>query len=420
MKALIVGGGIGGLATALSLHERGIDCELYEQAGGIRELGVGINTLPHAIKELADLGLLDQLDTVGVRTYELIMTNRLGQEIWRDLRGVDAGYAVPQFSIHRGRLQGVLYDAVRLRLGADAVHVGHRLASYEQDSDGVLAHFVDRADQPIGTARGDALIAADGIHSTVRATLFPEEGPPRWNGVLMWRGAADWPMFLTGRSMIIAGGTAGKLVIYPIGPGSTPERRLTNWAVCVQIAEPGSTPPRREDWSRPGRWDELEPHLDRFVVDHLDLRGLVGATPEFYEYPMCDRDPLPRWTAGRVTLLGDAAHPMYPMGSNGGSQAILDARCIARCLDTEPDVPTALRGYQDERLSLTTQIVRMNRTGGPEGVIDVVEELAPEGFDHVEDVISPSELEAILKSYATASGFTKEQVNRQVSTARRR
>jgi 5-methylphenazine-1-carboxylate 1-monooxygenase len=412
MKVLIVGCGIGGLATALSLHERGIECELFEQSGGIRELGVGINTLPHAIKELAELGLLEQLDAVGIRTYELIMTNRFGQEIWRELRGMDAGYAVPQFSIHRGRLQGLLYNAVRERLGADAVRVGHRLAGFEQDSDGVRAHFVDRDGAPVAGVRGDVLVAADGIHSTVRATLYPDEGPPRWNGVMMWRGAHDWPMFLSGRSVLVAGGTAAKLVLYPIGAGTTPDNRLTNWVVCARIAQPGTVPPRREDWARPGRRDEFAVSLAKFDIQHVDVPGLVGATPQFFEYPMCDRDPLPAWSFGRVTLLGDAAHPMYPMGSNGASQAILDARCLARCLGTDSDVPAALQSYQDQRLPMTTQIVQMNRTGGPEGVIDVVEDLAPDGFDDLDDVISHTELEAILKGYATASGFSREQVNR--------
>lgn len=414
MKVLIVGCGIGGLTTALSLHERGIECELYEQSAAIRELGVGINTLPHAIKELADLGLLERLDAVAIRTSELIMTNRFGQQIWREPRGLEAGYAVPQFSIHRGRLQGVLHAAAVERLGAENVHVGHRLQHFEQDRAGVRAHFVDRAGNRLPDGRGDVLIGADGMHSAVRAQLYPDEGPPRWNGVMMWRGAADWPAFLTGQSMIVAGGTQAKLVLYPIAPGSTPQHRLTNWAVCIQVAEPGAVPPRREDWSRTGSRAELQPHLDEFTITQTDLPGLVAATEQFYEYPMCDRDPLPRWTDGRVTLLGDAAHPMYPMGSNGSGQAILDARLLAALLqDAGADgAPEALLSYQDQRLPATAQIVRMNRVGGPEGVIDVVEDLAPQGFESIEQVISRGELESILKDYATAAGFAKEQVNR--------
>src|SRR3712207_2990676 len=206
MKAIIVGGGIGGLTAALMLHEKGIACEVYEQAEAIRELGVGINTLPHAIKELKALGLLDRLDAVAIRTYELFYLNRFGQEIWREPRGLDAGYDVPQFSIHRGRLQSVLYEAVKERLGKGVIRTVCRLRAFTQDESGVTAYFFSRAGAHMATARGDVLIGADGIHSQVRATLFPDEGPPCWNGLMLWRGATEWPVFLTGRSMIVAGG----------------------------------------------------------------------------------------------------------------------------------------------------------------------------------------------------------------------
>jgi 5-methylphenazine-1-carboxylate 1-monooxygenase len=411
MKAIIVGGGIGGLTAALMLRARGFDCELFEQADAVRELGVGINTLPHAIKELAELGLLPRLDAVGIRTYELIYTNRFGQEIWREPRGLDAGYEVPQFSIHRGRLQNVIYQAVRSRLGESRLHTGHRLGAFTQDEAGVTAYFFDRNGAHRATARGDVLIGADGIHSLVRETLYPAEGPVRWNGSMLWRGAIDWPKFLTGRSMVIAGGMAAKLVVYPIGEGAREDRPLTNWAVLVRTGE-GGVPPRKEDWSRQGRFEDLMPHVQRFRIPYVDAKSLIEATPEFFEYPMCDRDPLPRWSFGRVTLLGDAAHPMYPVGSNGASQAILDARCLADRLVAAEHPCAALWAYEQERLPMTAQIVQMNRKGGPEGVIDAVEERAPEGFQNIEDVLSFEQRKAIVRGYASSAGFAQQQVNK--------
>jgi 2-polyprenyl-6-methoxyphenol hydroxylase-like FAD-dependent oxidoreductase len=394
------------------LHARGIDCEVYEQAEAVRELGVGINTLPHAIKELAELGLLERLDAVGIRTYELFYTNRFGQEIWREPRGLDAGYEVPQFSIHRGKLQGVIYQAARARLGEGRIRTGLRLGAFSQDESGVCAYFFDRSGAHRATAHGDVLIGADGINSFVRERLYPSEGPARWNGVMLWRGAIDWPMFLTGRSMIVAGGMAAKLVIYPIGEGAREDRRLTNWAVAAKTGDANTPPPRKEDWSRAGRFEDLMPHLQRFLIPTVDARALIEATNEFWEYPMCDRDPLPRWSHGRVTLLGDAAHPMYPVGSNGASQAILDARVLAdRLKDAEHPVQ-ALWAYEQERLPPTAEVVRLNRRGGPEGVIDAVEARAPDGFANIDEVMSFEERKAIVRGYASTAGFAREQVNK--------
>ena len=412
MKVIIAGAGVGGLVTALMLHARGIDCELFEQADAVRELGVGINTLPHAIKELAELGLLDRLDAVAIRTYELFYTNRLGQEIWREPRGLDAGYDIPQFSIHRGRLQAVIYQAVRARLGESRIHLNCRLQSFTQDDGGVTAYFFDRHGSHRHTACGDVLIGADGIHSVVREKLFPDEGPPRWNGLMLWRGAIDWPAFLTGRSMVVAGGLAAKLVIYPIAEGSRADKRLTNWAVVGRVGDPSMPIPQKQDWSRPGRFEDLMPHLRRFRIPYVDAKALIEATSEFWEYPMCDRDPLPRWSHGRITLLGDAAHPMYPVGSNGASQAILDARFLAdRLADAEHPVQ-ALWTYEQVRLPMTAEIVRMNRRGGPEGVIDAVEARAPDGFSNIDDVLSFEQRKAIVRGYASTAGFAREQVNK--------
>jgi 2-polyprenyl-6-methoxyphenol hydroxylase-like FAD-dependent oxidoreductase len=413
MKAIIVGGGIGGLATALFLRARGIGCELFEQSETIRELGVGINTLPHAIRELAGLGLLDRLDDVGIRTDQLFYLTRHGQEVWHEKRGLDAGYEVPQFSIHRGRLQSVLHQAVIERLGGEAIRTGCRLGAFTQDEGGVTAYFFDRIGAHAHTARADILIGADGIHSKVRETLFPLEGPPCWNGLMLWRGAHDWPTFLTGRSMIIAGGLSAKAVVYPIAEGSSPASRITNWAVLVRISDGSAPPARREGWSNLGKREELMPHVAGFSIPQVDFAGLVGATPEFWEYPCCDRNPLPYWSSGRVTLLGDAAHPMYPVGSNGASQAILDARCLADALAHSEHPRQALVAYERQRLPVTADIVASNRRGGPEGVIDAVEQLAPQGFTDVNSVLNYEAREAIVRGYAAKAGFAARVVARQ-------
>jgi 2-polyprenyl-6-methoxyphenol hydroxylase-like FAD-dependent oxidoreductase len=413
MHVLIVGGGIGGLATALSLHDVGIACTVFEQVRELRELGVGINTLPHAIKELAALGLLSDLDRAGIRTRELIYANRFGQVVWRELRGTDAGFDTPQFSIHRGKLHGVLLQAVRARLGEDAVQTGCRLVSFSEHADRVVARFERRDAGEAFDVEGDVLVGADGIHSTVRAAFYPDEGPPVWNGMMLWRGAADWPVYIDGRTMVIAGGMGQKFVYYPIhADPATPQRRLTNWAVMARIGDGTGAPPRREDWNREGRLDEVEPFVrDRFRLDFVDPLALIRASGAFYEYPMCDRDPLPRWSFGRATLLGDAAHPMYPVGSNGASQAVLDARALARHLTNRAGVVDALAAYDAERRPMTAEIVLNNRKGGPERVIDVLEERAPDGFTDIDAVASHAEREAIVRGYASMSGFAREQVN---------
>lgn len=411
LKVIIIGGGIAGLVTALTLHAAGMEAVVFEQASQVRELGVGINTLPHAIEVLSSLGLMDALDAAGVRTEELIYLNRLGSRIWHEPRGIAAGFSVPQYSIHRGKLQGVLRDAVIARLGGAAIQTGHRLHNFTQSPQGVVASFTPGAQAAPVTVQGDIMVGCDGIHSVVRAHYYPDEGPPTWNGIMLWRGATFWQPFLTGRSMLIAGGMGAKLVVYPIhNDPARPHEVLMNWAVAARTGT-GSSPPRREDWNRPGQLAELLPFVEgRFSLSEIDPLALIRATPEFYEYPMCDREPLPRWSHERVTLLGDAAHPMYPVGSNGASQAILDAQCLAIALAAAPNDPVmALKRYEAERLGKTAEIVRSNRLGGPERVIDLIEDRAPDGFNRIEDVASHEELRAIVGGYAQAAGFFRPQ-----------
>ena len=334
---LITGGGIGGLTLALMLHQRSIPCLVFEAAETVRPLGVGINTLPHAIRELAALDLLPSLDKIGIRTRTLTYANHRGQPIWSEPRGLDAGHDVPQFSLHRGRLQTMLWDTATERLPAPP-QPGHRLLDWTEHPTGITARF-QRPDGTTTTQQGRGLIGADGIHSTVRRTLHPHDGGIRWNGIAMWRGALDWPAFEGGDAMVIAGDAAAKLVLYPIAPGATPATRLTNWVIYARIAEPGTTPPARESWSRRGAYADFKHLAERLNLPFIDTQAMIQATTEIFEYPMADRDPLPWWTQGRTTLLGDAAHPMYPVGSNGASQAILDARCLVGLLADKPTAP---------------------------------------------------------------------------------
>lgn len=355
MTILIIGGGIGGLVTALSLHQIGVVCRVFESASQIEPLGVGINTLPHAVRELTELGLDVELERTAIPTAALAYYSKRGQLIWSEPRGRAAGYHWPQYSIHRGKLQMLLYQAVLERLGEDSVVTGHHLESFEQTDDRVCARFVERSTgRSLGEVAGDLLVAADGIHSAVRKQLYPEEGPPIWNGAILWRGVTEAAPFLDGRTMIMAGHEFQKFVCYPISrPLEDRGRALVNW-VAERKFEPDRAW-RREDWNREGKLDEFLPEFESWRFDWLDIPALIEGAGVCFEYPMVDRDPLDRWTHNRVTLLGDAAHPMYPIGSNGASQAILDARVLAREVARNGVSRAALEAYEAERSEATAR-----------------------------------------------------------------
>jgi 2-polyprenyl-6-methoxyphenol hydroxylase-like FAD-dependent oxidoreductase len=411
MTVLIAGGGIGGLTLALSLHQIGVPVRVFESVPQLKPLGVGINVLPHAVRELVELGLMDKLDASGVRTKELAYFSKRGQPIWSEPRGLDAGYKWPQFSIHRGILQQILLDTAIERLGTDNILTSHHLSDWTETPNGVRAGFIDRVTgKPAGAYEGDILIAADGIHSAVREKLYPNEGPPIWNGRILWRGITASDAFLSGRTMIMAGHEMLKFVCYPISKApDTSGKYQINW-----IAErhmPPSWQWRREDYNRAAKLDEFLPWFETWNFDWLDVPGLIKACAHAYEYPLVDRDPLARWTFGRVTLLGDAAHPMYPVGSNGASQAILDARTLTREILANGPTNAALVAYEAERRPATSDLVMLNRRNGPEQVMQLVEERAPDGYKVVTDVLSQTELEDIAANYKRVAGFQVEALN---------
>jgi 5-methylphenazine-1-carboxylate 1-monooxygenase len=417
VKAIIVGGGIGGMALALSLHAAGLDdLEIYESASAIKELGVGINVLPHAVRELTELGVSDDLAAVGIPTAEMVFYSMHGQRIWGEPRGEAAGYHWPQISVHRGELLGVLYRAVGGRLGADRIHTGHHLARFGRADGGrAWGEFVDRmSGEVIARAEGDLLVGCDGVHSVVRNALYPDEGPPKWNGITSWRGVTPGEPFLSGRTMVLAGHLERYVVAYPISKRHEDEGgSLINWVANFKTAD--GRPMPRQEWDHTRRLDEVLTAFEAFRFDFLDMPALIRATDEIYTYPMADRDPLPSWDFGRVTLLGDAAHPMYAMGSNGGSQAIIDARVLARELALRDSVEEAVTAYDAQRRPATAAVVEANRRGGPNEVLKLVHDRAPDGFERLEDVISRDELDAVASGYHRTAGFDPEILNSRPS-----
>jgi 2-polyprenyl-6-methoxyphenol hydroxylase-like FAD-dependent oxidoreductase len=406
MSVIIVGAGMGGLTLGLKLHEAGIACRIYESAPLIRPVGVGINVLPHATKVLAALGLEEALARVAVTTKESAFFNRFGQLIYREPQGRFAGYDWPQFSIHRGDLQGVLVDTFRHRAGADCLVTGWQCTGAEQDEAGATAHFRDPVTQQrLEPQRGTVVVGCEGIHSVIRKQLHPSEGEPVYSGVNIWRGVTRWPPILTGASMIRAGWLkTGKMVIYPIRDAiDDAGNQLVNWAAEIE-----TTRYQRRDWNRPGNLDDFLFAFADWHFDWLDVPRFIASADAILEFPMVDQDPLDRWSFGRVTLLGDAAHPMVPRGSNGAGQAILDAAALTDCLKAIGDPVAALKEYEDSRLAATTNVVLTNRKNPPDAILrEVFERTGDRPFGNIDDVISREELAAMSEKYKRVAGYDK-------------
>ena len=427
-RIIIVGGGIGGLSTALALHAAGFtDIHVFEASAQVTSLGVGINVQPSAVLVLRNLGLLPALREIGVETQELNYYNRHGHAILSEPRGLWAGYEVPQLSVHRGELQMLLLDAVKTRLGSDHVHLDHALTTYEQNDSSITAHFVRRSvpDEPptFPSMAGSLVVAADGINSTARRLLYPNEGPPRFSGRILWRGCVEREPYLTGASMVWAGHANQKFIAYPIsGRSARRGASLVNWIAELRVRsedDPDLTPPPT-DWTKRVPKERFAGPFSEWACGGLVMADLINSTENVFEFPMCDRDPVDRWSFGRLTLLGDAAHAMYPIGSNGATQAVLDAEKLASCLAAaaatwkQPGVvESALTAYQDARLPPTTQIVMANRANGPDHVLELAHQRAPQGFANVYDVIPKDELESIGAAYKLVAGFEKDGVNKK-------
>jgi len=414
MKVMIIGGGIAGATAALSLHTMGIQARIYDTVADLRPLGLGINLQPNGVRELIELDLGRQLAETGIETSTFAMYNRQAQLVWSEPRGLAAGYRWPQCSIHRGDLQVALVGAVRERLGADSISLNHHLASFEEKDGGVVAHFVDRrTGKSLGSHFADALIGADGINSNVRRQLYPNEGEPVWSGRIQWRGCVETEPFLDGRTQVIIGGKEQRVIIYPMSQAAAKRgKSLVNWLALLGNQ---TNYEKREAWDRKVPKERFFDKFADWNFDWLNVADLIASTEEIFEYPEADRDPLRKWSFGRVTLIGDAAHPMRPVGSQAGTQAILDARVVARALATTDSVSAAFQKYEQERLPVMTEVTLRNRELGPEVVLHMAEQRAPDGFRDIEDIIPRKELEDISRNFKVAAGFDPATLNARPS-----
>lgn len=405
MKVAIVGGGVCGLSLALHLNKQGIQSRVYERVPEIKPLGVGITLLPHAMREFSALGIGDELLKAGIENRESRFYNRFGQLIYREERGKFAGYQYPEVGIHRGTLHMILHDAVIRALGPEAVVTGHECVGVDQDDNGATVHFKGR--DPI---RADIVVACDGINSAIRKQFYPDDKIV-FTGINTWRGVTRRKPILDGRTYMRVGSiNTGKMVIYPIvddidGNGN----QLINWMAEIKREDSLG----QNDWNRPGNLDDFFPIYESWRFDWLDVAQMIRDADQILEYPMVDKDPISQWTFGRVTLAGDAAHPMYPRGSNGGAQAAIDARTLADCLARNPDPREALTAYEAARAEPAANVVRTNRAQPPDFINIKVEELVGDRpFERLEDYISQDELRALSDSYKKVAGFALSDVSR--------
>jgi 5-methylphenazine-1-carboxylate 1-monooxygenase len=407
---LIAGGGIGGMALALTLHQIGVPCIVFESVAELQPLGVGINLQPNAVRELYDLGLgAELLDTIGIQAREWALVGRNGNDVYAEPRGLLAGYRWPQYAVHRGKLQMLLYRTVLERLGPGAVRLGHRVTGYRQHDGGVTALVQTREGQTLDVP-GRLLVAADGLHSAVRAQMHPQQPPIQWGGAIMWRGTTPGVPIRSGASFVGLGSARHRVVLYPISqPDPASGLSTINWIAEITVDNRGGW--TQGDWNRRVALDEFAHHFDGWNYGWLDVPAMLRGAMEIFEYPMIDRDPVPTWVDGRVALLGDAAHVMYPTGSNGASQAIVDARVLGASLLAHGVSADALRAYNDKLCADISALVLRNRGAGPFGLLNLLDERCGGVFDDIEQVIPAAEREAFMARYKAAAGLAIETLN---------
>ncbi len=408
-KVIIAGGGIGGLTLALTLHQIGVPCLVIESSREMRPLGVGINIQPNAVRELFDLGIDETaLNAVGVPAREWALVGLNGKEVYAEARGIEAGYHWPQYAAHRGELHMLLYREVTRRLGQDAVILGTKVVGYEQSSDGVRVQL-EHADGTKSAKAASLLIGADGIHSKVRAQMHPDQPPIHWGGAVMWRGTVRAKPLRTGSSFVGLGTHRHRMVIYPISAPDENGEALINW--IAEVTMDNAEGWHHDGWFREVALDEFAHYFDDFRYDWLDVPAMLAQTECAFENPMIDRDPIDTWVDGQVALMGDAAHAMYPTGSNGASQAIVDARILGAKFLAHGVNASALNAYDQDLCEPISALVLRNRGAGPFGLLNLLDERCGGVFDDIDEVIPQAERQDFMAKYKAAAGFAIEKLN---------
>ena len=406
---LIAGGGIGGLSLALTLHELGIRCLVLEAVPELKALGVGINLQPNAVRELYEMGFgPEALDAIGVQTQEWALVGLNGKDVYSEPRGLKAGYRWPQYSVHRGKLQMMLYRATLERLGAQAVRTGARVAGYRNHAGGVTA-LVEMQGGGRQEIEGALLVGVDGLHSAVRAQMHPGQPPIHWGGAIMWRGVTRARPIRTGASFIGFGTHRHRVVFYPISRQDASGLADINWVAEITVDATGGW--QHGDWNKKVRHEDFVHHFEQWPRDWMDVPAMLRGAADVYEFPMIDRDPVPTWVDGNVALLGDAAHVMYPTGSNGATQAIIDARVLGASMLAHGVTPAALRDYDAKLCRDVSAVVLRNRGAGPFGLLNLLDERCGGVFEDIETVIPRAEREAFMRGYQAAAGFAMEKLN---------